>query len=96
MNVNCATNKGHRNQTHLFPECSQPLKIIQRQAYWNGIQTYNQSLHDYMSNLKPNQAIRLATGLTKLNSHENNEFLIRDASMDLCNLCYYPSSKGVE
>jgi hypothetical protein len=26
----------------------------------------------------------------KLNSHED-EFLIRNASLDLCNLCYYPS-----
>ena len=46
--------QGTQELTHLFSECTQPLKVLQRQAYWNGIKTYNQSLHDYMSKLEPN------------------------------------------
>jgi hypothetical protein len=93
MNAICATNKGHRMYYMISQIAQHPLKVIQRQAYWNGIQTYNQSLHDFMATIiiEPNQTIRVATGMIKLNSHKDNEFLIRNASLDLCNLCYYPS-----
>ena len=31
--------QGTQGLLHLFSDCTQPLKVIQRQAYWNGIKT---------------------------------------------------------
>ena len=76
---------------HYFSDCTHHLKVTQRQAFWDGVQTQDQTLLDYMSKLKSIQALRIATGLINLNNQETSEFLIRNESLNLCNLCYYPS-----
>ncbi len=54
MNASCVAHEA----LHYFSECTHLPKATQRQAFWDGIQTQDQTLLDYM---KPIQALRIAT-----------------------------------
>ncbi len=57
---------------HYFSDCTHLLKVTQRQAFWDGVQTQDQTLIDYMSKLESIQALRIATGLINLNNQETS------------------------
>jgi hypothetical protein len=64
--------QGTHEALHYFSDCTHLLKATQRQAFWDKVQTQDQTLLDYMTKIEPIQALRVATGLIKLNNQETS------------------------
>ena len=79
---------------HFFHECQHPLKVIQRNAYWESVNSHSKSLHDFLIELEPTLQLQIASGLVRLKSTTANDHIIKKASWELCNLCHDPGHCG--